>query len=164
MHSSESRRDAHSRCLQHTALPKCTGTKAQFAYSCRTRRRPLSTDPRKHGGTVPACSVRRPRSSVGSCETFTTESRGRPVERGGNRTLPGTSASSGYQESFSRISTARDAMRHPPTRAGANRRSVISTRLPASWLRQKRRRLVAAGRAWRCPTPSSQSDPSRVSV
>lgn len=28
------------------------------------------------------------------CDTFATESRGRPVERAGNRTLPGTSASS----------------------------------------------------------------------
>ena len=39
-------------------------------------------------------SLKKLRSRVTSCETFTTESRGRPVERAGNRTLPGTSASS----------------------------------------------------------------------
>src|SRR5258708_1772444 len=58
-------------------------------YSCRTKRKPASTEPCRRAGSVPARSVRKPRSRVRTCETLTTESRGTPEE---NR----------YQESLSR--------------------------------------------------------------
>ncbi len=72
------------------------GQSAVLAYSCSTVRNPSSTARCRRDGSVPACSVRNPRSRVKSCETFTTESRLRPAERAGKRTFPGARASSRF--------------------------------------------------------------------
>ncbi len=62
-------------------------------HNWRTHRRPQSTDLWSRGERVPACSVRESQSTVISCDTFTTESRGKPESRAGNRTFPGAPAS-----------------------------------------------------------------------
>jgi hypothetical protein len=71
----------------------CGSLHQQSLYNSNTRRRPTSTFCCNRAGRAPMHSVKKERSRVRSCETFTTESRGRPVTRAGNKTFPGASPS-----------------------------------------------------------------------
>lgn len=61
-------------------------------YKERTKRKPSSMDLIKCPGRRPHFSVRNVRSTVITCETFATESLGRPESDAGTNTLPGASA------------------------------------------------------------------------
>ena len=61
-------------------------------YKERTRRKPSSMDLIRYAGRRPHFSVRNVRSTVITCDTFATESLGRPLSDAGTNTLPGASA------------------------------------------------------------------------
>jgi hypothetical protein len=61
-------------------------------YNDRARRNPSSTVRIREDGNLPHLSVRNARSTVITCETFATESLGRPASDAGIDTFPGASA------------------------------------------------------------------------
>ena len=63
-----------------------------YIYKERARRKPSSMDLINFVGKQPHFSVRNVRSTVITCDTFTTESLGRPDSDAGTNTFPGASA------------------------------------------------------------------------